>query len=77
MFSIYLAAVNSLSELECQSILKESKTIMHQIFTKATQQALANAEYLKSCSLVVLQSLTLYLVSNLNRYIPRPHQRPK
>jgi hypothetical protein len=62
MFSIYLAAVNSLSESECQLILKENKTIMQQIFAKATQQALANAECLKSCSLVVLQSLTLYLV---------------
>jgi hypothetical protein len=77
MFSIYLAPMNSISELECQSILKESKTIMHQIFTKATQQALADAEYLKSSSLVVLQSLTLYLVSNLNRYIPRSHQLQK
>lgn len=63
MFSIYLAAVNSISDLECQSILKERKVVIQRVFTKATQQALANAECLKSCSLVVLQALTFYLVS--------------
>lgn len=69
MFSIYLAAVNSISDSECQLILKERKAIIQRVFTKATQQALVNVECLKSCSLVVLQALTLYLVSARKAFV--------
>jgi hypothetical protein len=65
MFAIYLTAVNSLKDSQCESLLGERKGALHRKFLAATEQALVNAECLKSCSLVVLQALTLYLVSLL------------
>ncbi|KAH8688713.1 hypothetical protein BGW36DRAFT_352718 [Talaromyces proteolyticus] len=62
MFSIYLCAVNSLKKSECETTLGESKNVLLQRYLTVTQQALVNAEFLQSSSLIVLQSLTLYLV---------------
>lgn len=63
MFVIYLSAVNSLKPSECKSILGEGKDTLHKRYLSATKQAFVNCECLKSCSFIVLQSLTLYLVS--------------
>jgi hypothetical protein len=62
MFVIYLSAVNSLKPSECESILGERRDILHKRYLSATKQAFVNCECLKSCSFIVLQSLTLYLV---------------
>jgi hypothetical protein len=63
MLTIYLCAVNSLEESECESTFGEYKDVLFQRYLLATQQALVNAGFLRSGSLIVLQSLTLYLVS--------------
>jgi hypothetical protein len=62
MFAIYLSAVNSLKPSDCKSILGERRDILQKRYLSATKQAFFNCEYLKSCSFIVLQSLTLYLV---------------
>jgi len=63
MFAIYAAAVNSLDNSECQSILGEPKSTLLARYFMATQQALIRAGFLKSSELVVLQAFTLFLVS--------------
>lgn len=64
MFVMYLSAVNSLKPLECESILGERRDVLHKRYLAAAKQAFVNCECLKSCSFIVLQSLTLYLVRN-------------
>lgn len=66
MFAIYLSAVISLTENECQSMIGESRGPLIAKFSNATQQALINAEFLKTSDMVILQSFTLYLVSSLS-----------
>lgn len=63
MFAIYLSSANSMNEQDCQKMMGESKAALLAKFSSATQQALINADFLKSTNLVVLQALTLYLVS--------------
>ena len=63
IFAVYLAAVTSMHDQECQRFMGDSRTALLAKFSNATQQALVNAEFLKSTSLVVLQAFTLYLVS--------------
>lgn len=62
IFAIYLASVVSLSDQECESIMGEPKLVLAERYSISTQQALTNAEVLRSSNLVVLQALTLFLV---------------
>jgi hypothetical protein len=66
MFSIYLVAVTSLTDQECETMLNESRTDLLTRYSHAIQQALANARFLKSLSLSTLQALCIYLVSCLS-----------
>lgn len=63
MFAYYLCSVVSMSDEDYRKLIREPKATLLIIFANATQQALVNAEFLKSADLVVLQALTLYLVS--------------
>lgn len=65
MFAIYLAAITSMDEQACARLFNEPKSTVLTNFTNAAQQALVTAEFLKSSNLVVLQALTLYLVSGI------------
>lgn len=67
MFSIYLIAVTSLTNQECETMLNESRSELLTKYSHAIQQALANARFLKSLNLSTLQALCIYLVS----YPPR------
>jgi hypothetical protein len=62
MFAIYSSAIASLSNDECLEIMGEEKTTLSLRFTSATEQSLANASYLESSSMTVLQAFILYLV---------------
>jgi hypothetical protein len=62
MFAIYAAAINSLDDSECQSVLGEPKATAMIKYFLATQQALIRAGLLYSSDLVVLQAFTLFLV---------------
>lgn len=63
MFAIYLAAVTSSDEKTCQKIFFETKPRLVTRFANAARQALVNVEFLRSTNLIVLQALTIYLVS--------------
>lgn len=67
MFSIYLAAVTSLQDEECCQFMGETRNVLLARFSNAAQQALINARFLRTSCLVVLQALTLFLVSNSPR----------
>ena len=67
MFSIYLAAVTSLQDEECCQVMGETRSVLLARFSNAAQQALINVKFLRTSSLVVLQALTLFLVSNSPR----------
>lgn len=64
IFSFYFITVTSLDDEETLRILGgESKPILSQRYRLATRQALVNAEFLKTTSLVTLQAYVLFLVS--------------
>lgn len=63
MFAIYLSAVMSLQEDECQKLMGEPAPVLIQRFSLSTQQALVNARFLKSVDIFTLQAFVLFLVS--------------
>lgn len=67
LFSIYLCAVTSMTNHQCLELLGYHKDIILARYSRATQQALADAQFLRSNDLIVLQALTLYLVSTTCR----------
>lgn len=62
MFAIYLSSINSLGDEDCKSIMGEPKIPLLTRFSSVTEQALINAEFLKTADLMVLQAFTLFLV---------------
>lgn len=67
MFAIYAASANSMDSKECEAMLGESKKILLARFIKAAERALIRASFLTSTDLMVLQALTLFLVSTSTR----------
>lgn len=63
LFAIYCISVESLSDGECISTTGESKHVARQRFRTGAQHALINASFLKTSDLMVLQALTLFIVS--------------
>ncbi|CAK7198156.1 hypothetical protein SEUCBS139899_000814 [Sporothrix eucalyptigena] len=63
LFSIYAAAVSSLSDDECQAKLGEPKQPLLAKYLACAQQALAAAGFLRSTSLVLLQSFAIFLLA--------------
>ena len=64
MFGIYFMAATSMTEQECSSMLNEPKRTLLGKFHHATQQALVNAEFMRTNDLAVLQAYLLYLVGH-------------
>lgn len=63
MFSIYFAAITSLTEQEVQSTFAEDRAVLLGKYHNATQQALVNAGFMRSDELAVMQAMFLYLVT--------------
>lgn len=63
MFAIYVSAVNSLSNAECEGMIGQGKSVLLAKYYLGTQQALISAAFLKSSDMVVLQAYVLFLVS--------------
>ncbi|CAJ2499832.1 Uu.00g026850.m01.CDS01 [Anthostomella pinea] len=59
-FSVYFAAISSLSLEECLTHLGQSRSDLKQTYQAGVERALARADYLNSTSLESLQALTLY-----------------
>jgi hypothetical protein len=62
MFSIYYSAVISLPDSECLAKFGESKTDLLMRYKFGMEQALARADFVRTDSIFVLQSYTLFLV---------------
>ncbi|KAF2622821.1 hypothetical protein BU25DRAFT_302662, partial [Macroventuria anomochaeta] len=66
LFAIYCISVESLSDKECIAITGVSKEVARQQFRSGAQHALINASFLKTSDLMILQALTLFIVSLQN-----------
>ena len=63
LFSIYALALTSLTHEECEARFGEDKLVLVAKYQLAAQQALRNADFLRTADMGVLQALLLYLVS--------------
>lgn len=61
-YSICFAAVISMTEDQCRSLLDEDKDKLMQKYRFATEQALARANFLNSSNLMVLQAFVMFLM---------------
>jgi hypothetical protein len=68
IFAFYLATIASLEDNECHCLLGEQKSIISARYKLAARQALVNARFLGTSSLVTLQAYVIFLVSR----IPEP-----
>ena len=68
LFAIYHFAVFSMTEKECAEKLGQSHLVLMRRYHLATQQALANASFLKTTEMSVLQALVLFLISSRRVY---------
>ena len=62
LFSIYYAAIVSLSEEQCQELLRESRTRLLKKYRWGLEQALSRADFLNSSSMIVLQAFALFAI---------------
>jgi hypothetical protein len=62
MFAIYLMAITTLDEAEVQTRFQASKDELLGRYFGAMQQALVNAQFMRSHDLITLEALFLYLV---------------
>ncbi|KAG0648436.1 Transcription factor vrtR1 [Hyphodiscus hymeniophilus] len=62
VFSIYFTTITSLEENECFSLLGEQKSTLAIRYKTAARQALINADFLKSSSLMTLQAYATFLM---------------
>ena len=65
-FAIYYAAVTSLSAEECIAQLGVERDVLLERYKRATESALAQADFLNSMEIVTLQAFTIYIVSILH-----------
>ncbi|KAF7560194.1 hypothetical protein G7046_g3955 [Stylonectria norvegica] len=61
MFAIYYCVVATMSSASCENDLRETKTVLLKRYRAGLEQALINANFLRSHDLTVLQALVLYL----------------
>ncbi|KAH8805242.1 fungal-specific transcription factor domain-containing protein [Xylogone sp. PMI_703] len=61
MFSVYYAAITSLSNAQCEEMFKEGREALLHKYRFALQQALAKAQFLSSHHLNTLQAIIIYL----------------
>ena len=68
-FAIYFAAVTGMSSGECTAQLGFERDVLLEQYKRATETALAQADFLNSMEIVTLQAFTLYIVSILHSII--------
>ncbi|KAJ4541261.1 hypothetical protein HRR88_006684 [Exophiala dermatitidis] len=71
MFAIYSTAILSLTETECQERFGQSRRNLLSNYVASTKKALARADFMNSKNLVVLQALTLHILSIRDTSSPR------
>jgi hypothetical protein len=65
LFSIYFAAVTSLSSPEVQLVLGQDRQIALGRFKRGLEVSLQRASFLDSPTVTSIQAMSMYLVSNL------------
>lgn len=70
LFSIYHFAIFSMTEDDCLQHLHQQRSTLLSKYSFATRQALLNANFLKTTSLTILQSLVLFLMASRSTYDP-------
>lgn len=68
LFSIFAAAVSSLSENDCQAKLVKSKQSLLAKYLACAKQALAAADFMRSTNIEVLQAFTIFLLAARQSY---------
>ncbi|PQE09943.1 fungal specific transcription factor domain-containing protein [Rutstroemia sp. NJR-2017a BVV2] len=68
MFVIYLLAIGSLKDDECEGMFNEPRAVLISRYSHAAQQALINAKFLKSLNLTSLQAFVLFLLASRRNY---------
>lgn len=71
VFAIYLSAVTSLSEEECYHQLQQNRQYLVNLYQDALNQALMNADFLRTTNTQVLQALLLMLNVTKGRTDPQ------
>lgn len=67
VFAFYLATISALREDECQTFFGAQKSILYSRYRVATRQALVNAGFLSTSSLMTLRAYAVYIVSRSYR----------
>jgi hypothetical protein len=62
-FAFYFATVSAVTDDECEKLFKTRKAVMCSRYQYATRQALVNAGFLSTSSLMTLRAYSLFLVS--------------
>ncbi|KAJ9486493.1 hypothetical protein VN97_g6837 [Penicillium thymicola] len=68
LFSMYLCAVASTNDETSRRVLGGSRSDLMTRFSRAAEQALINANFLRSTNILILQALSLYLLATRQRY---------
>ncbi|KAA8641991.1 putative C6 transcription factor [Aspergillus tanneri] len=68
IFAFYLATISSLKDEECQNLFQTGKFVLYSRYRQATRQALVNAGFLSTSSLLTLQAYALYMMCVRNFY---------
>ena len=69
LFALYLISVLSLSKDDCWDLLRRDRSDLLQEFQWLCEQALAASNFLASTDLIILQALTIYIVSLLEHIL--------
>ncbi|KAJ6044230.1 hypothetical protein N7460_005585 [Penicillium canescens] len=68
LFSMHLCAVASMNDETSRRVLGASRSDLMTRFSRAAEQALVNANFLRSTNIQILQALSLYLLATRQRY---------
>lgn len=66
LFAVCLAVISTLKEDECQTLFRGPTSIINSQYRLATRQALSNAGFLSTSSVVTLQAFAIYMVSEVD-----------
>ncbi|KAI0836435.1 C6 transcription factor [Hypoxylon sp. FL0890] len=68
VFAFYFAAINALTEDECQNLFGVQRSILYARYRLACRQALVNAGFLSTSSVMTLRAYSMFLMCIKNSY---------
>lgn len=73
LFAIYHFAVFASTDEECTKTFKQSRAVLRARYASAVRQALANASFLQTTTMSILQALVLFLLAGRDHYDPHTY----